>query len=188
MKGQPGSVNMVTDAGGNYMIVLLVAHEPAGQRDLTSPTVHDGIRNLLQQRRRISEHVRGQLVSVIPLSSQEQKPVAEDNFINKLYALVEEHLDEPLFGVDQLLSLLDMSRTSLHRKIKALSNMSTTELVRNYRLQRAASFLLDGKSSTDTAYMSGFSSPSYFTKCFREQFGVTPGEFLEKHKNSYPNS
>ncbi len=66
--------------------------------------------------------------------------------------------------------------------------MSTTELVRNYRLQRSASFLREGKSSTDTAYLSGFSSPSYFTKCFREQFGVTPGEFLERHKNSYPNS
>ncbi len=74
------------------------------------------IRNLLEQRRRISEHVRGQLDTAVPVPLQQEKPVAEDDFINKLYVLVEEHLDEPLFGVDQLLSLLDMSRTSLHRK------------------------------------------------------------------------
>lgn len=139
------------------------------------------IRNQLEQRRRITEFIRQQLSA--PVASLHDEPVnIADPFVDRLHELVEEHLDDPLFGVDQLLSSLDMSRTSLHRKIKALSGMSTTELVRNYRLQRATQFLRQGESSTSAGYMAGFGSPSYFTKCFREKYGLTPGEFIEQQK------
>ncbi len=61
--------------------------------------------------------------------------------------------------------------------------MSTSELIRNYRLKRAAIFLRQGHTSTDTAYLSGFGSPAYFTKCFREVYGMTPGEFIRQGQN-----
>jgi AraC-like DNA-binding protein len=94
---------------------------------------------------------------------------------------VEDHLDDSLFGVEELVRLLNISRTSLHRKIKALANLSTTELVRNYRLKKATQLLRQGHTSTETAYLCGFSSPAYFTKCFRELYQITPGEFIQQN-------
>jgi len=140
------------------------------------------IRNQLEQRRRITEYIQQQLSVTAVVALPAENVITTDPFINRLHQLVEEHLDDSLFGVDQLVNALEMSRTSLHRKIKSLSAMSTTELIRNYRLQRAAGFLRQGENSTSTGYLTGFGSPSYFTKCFREKYGVTPGEFIEQQK------
>ncbi len=108
--------------------------------------------------------------------------VPQNIFLTKLYEQIEEHLDDSLFGVDQLADTLFISRSSLHRKLKSTTGMSTTEVVRNYRLQRAAEFLQEGYSSTDVAYKSGFGSPAYFSKNFRELYGITPGDYIKKYK------
>ena len=73
-----------------------------------------------------------------------------------------------------------MSRSSLHRKLKSLTGLSTTEVVRNIRLSKAVEFLRQGFNSSDAAYRSGFGSPAYFTKCFREVYGLTPTDFVRQ--------
>ncbi len=78
----------------------------------------------------------------------------------------------------QLLDPLGLSRPTLYRKLKALTDMSPAEVVRLYRLRRAKHFLRQGISATDTAYKVGFQTPSHFTKSFRAQYGATPSEFV----------
>ncbi|RIV23868.1 response regulator [Fibrisoma montanum] len=135
------------------------------------------VRNLLEQSRRQRDWVRQQLIGAEPV--REHPPVA-DPFLTRLYALLEANLSNPRLSVDQLTDELAMSRTNLHRKVKALTGFSANEVVRHYRLKAATTLLRQGLNSAQTADRVGFESPSYFAKCFREVYGVTPAEFVRK--------
>lgn len=139
------------------------------------------VENLIQRQSILTEHINRELASPLPNTSVRQ-PDLEDEFILHLYELIEGHLDNPLFNVEELVELTGVSRTSLHRKVKALSGFSTSELIRNYKLKRAATLLLMGESSSVVANRTGFSSPAYFSKCFRELYNLTPGEFVRQNK------
>ncbi|HXB95312.1 MAG TPA: ATP-binding protein, partial [Puia sp.] len=112
-------------------------------------------------------------------------PPIPDIFLTGLYTQLETHLDDADFGVDQLVDLVHMSRSSLHRKMKSLTGLSTTEVIRNFRLSKAAEFLRQGFNSSDAAYKSGFGSPAYFTKCFREVYGLTPTDFIRHARQQH---
>ncbi len=141
------------------------------------------VHNLLESQQKLRERVRQEL-SVPGFPTIPQQAPVQDIFLTKLYELLEEHLDDSYFGVDQLLDLVNMSRSSLHRKLKSITSLSTTEVVRNFRLSKAADFLRQGFNSSDAAYKSGFGSPAYFTKCFREVYGLTPSDFIQKLRNN----
>jgi AraC-like DNA-binding protein len=83
----------------------------------------------------------------------------------------------PAHAIEHLIPELGLSRTSLFRKVKSLTDLSTNELIRNYRLKRAAQLLRQGQAVNQTAYQVGFDSPAYFSKCFRELYQLTPSEF-----------
>ena len=135
------------------------------------------IHNLIARQQKLREKIRVELsLPGIP----QQKEVVEDVFLVKLYARLDEHLDDSLFGVDQISGEMNMSRSSLHRKLKTITGLSTSEVVRNYRLKKATILLRSGHNSSDTAYMAGFGSPAYFTRCFREVYGMTPGEYIKQ--------
>jgi len=98
-------------------------------------------------------------------------------FIKKIEELIEKNLDIADFNVSALCRELNFSRSQLHRKTKTLSGVGPNKLIRNYRLQRAQEFLKSGKFHiAEVGYKTGFSSPSYFAKCFKEFFGVAPSE------------
>lgn len=137
------------------------------------------IRNLLDGRRRLREWVRQsltQLRDVAPNPASTQP----DPFLSTLYELLDNHLDDSTFDVDQLTRRIGMSRASLYRKIKAVADLPVNELIRNYRLKRATQYLRQGQSVSETAYLVGFESPSYFAKCFRDLYQLTPSEFAEE--------
>jgi signal transduction histidine kinase/DNA-binding response OmpR family regulator len=139
------------------------------------------IHNLLDRQQKLRDRIRGELN--LPADAQmNTEPAIQDIFLTRLYEVLDEHLDDELFGVDQLTGAINMSRSSLHRKLKALTGMSTTEVVRNYRLKKASLLLKEGHSSSDAAYRTGFGSPAYFTKSFREVYGVTPTEYVSSIK------
>ena len=71
-----------------------------------------------------------------------------------------------------------MSRSTLNRKLKSLLNTSTNDLIRQYRLQKAAHLISSGLDISAAAYQVGFSSPSYFSQCFKEQYTITPSDYL----------
>ncbi len=86
-------------------------------------------------------------------------------------------MSEEDFGVEELAKVVAMSRSQLHRKLAALTGQSPSEVLRNTRLLRAKE-LLQKKAATpsEVAYQVGFNSHTYFSKCFKEEFGMSPSE------------
>ena len=102
----------------------------------------------------------------------------EPELILQVRALVEQHLEDGEYGVEQLAQDLCMERTGLYKKLTALTNTTPVAFIRSIRLHRAAALLQEGKQSVnEIAERTGFSSPSYFTKCFKKEFGVLPSEY-----------
>ena len=98
-------------------------------------------------------------------------------FINKVLAYIGENISEPSLSVEKLANELNLSRSQLYRKIKTLTGQTVNELVRKIRLERAHQILQTGSAFVnEVCYKVGFSSPSYFTKCFKAHFGVLPTE------------
>ena len=94
--------------------------------------------------------------------------------------MIEEHIDNSEYNVEQLSTDMGMSRMNLYRKLQAITGQTPTEFIRTIRLKRAAQLLQDGKLNvSEVADRVGFSSSSYFTKCFKEQFGVLPTQYSE---------
>ena len=103
-----------------------------------------------------------------------------DPFLQQVFDLLETHLDNPTVGVEWLAVQLAMDRKTLYRKLQSKLRLSPNSLIRAYRLRRAGELLRAGKSVTETAYSVGFESVTYFGQCFREQYQVTPTEFVNQ--------
>ena len=133
------------------------------------------VKNLIEQRRKLQAYYRKTISGFAMPPGEEQS--LEAKFLGKVRAAVEDNLDDENFSVVELGKIVGMSRSQLHRKLTALTGFSPNEVIRNMRLEYARR-LLESKSGTVSkiAYRSGFSSPAYFVKCFREYFGQTPGE------------
>ena len=102
----------------------------------------------------------------------------EPELILQVRALVEQHLEDGEYGVEQLAQDLCMERTGLYKKLTALTHTTPVAFIRSIRLHHAAVLLQEGRLSVnEIAERTGFSSPSYFTKCFKKEFGVLPSEY-----------
>lgn len=102
----------------------------------------------------------------------------EPELILKVRTLIEQHLEDGEYGVEQLAQDLCMERTGLYKKLTALTDTTPVAFIRSIRLRRAAALLQEGMLTVnEIAERTGFSSPSYFTKCFKKEFGVLPSEY-----------
>jgi DNA-binding response OmpR family regulator len=107
----------------------------------------------------------------------------EDAFMIKLRDFIEKNMSDSELGVENIGAELGLSRVQLYRKVKALTGQSPVELLRSARLHRARRLLQgSGKSISEIAYEVGFSAPSYFTKCFKEEFGVNPSDLTSQDR------
>ncbi len=134
------------------------------------------VRNLIDQRKRLREHYRESAHTVFP--EKITTTSLDRKFLEQVLELLEKEYTNADFGVPQMQQALAMSKTQLHRKLKALTNESPGELLRNFRLKRAAQ-LLSQKADTVTqiAYRVGFNNLSYFAKCFKALYGVSPSSY-----------
>jgi len=145
-------------------------------------------RSLIKNRRLIRNIWNGSTSTPAAAEKKEEtdkKAKALTSVDNEFYARflkkVEEKMGNPDMNVDQLASELGLGRSQFYRKIKALTNYSPVELLRRLRLQRAKEELARSeKSVSEIAYEVGFSTPAYFTKCFRDSYGKTPSEYREQ--------
>lgn len=133
------------------------------------------VQNLLRQREEIKKmYATSPFVSA---SSASISP-ADADFLERLKAAVMRNIGNSDFNVDLLAAEMNMSRTSLNRKVRGTLDQSPNNYIRIERLKAAAEMLKSGdKKVNEVCYNVGFSSPSYFTKCFYEQFGILPKEF-----------
>ena len=145
------------------------------------------VRNLLQRQELLQARLRNELIA----NGSSAEPVApvSDPLLQRFYELIEARLDDTTLTVDQVAEQLHLSRSSVHRRVKALTGLSVTELIRSYRLRRATQWLAQGSTSSQTAYAVGFDSPAYFSKVFKEQYGVTPLDYARQqaHHSSQEN-
>ncbi len=104
----------------------------------------------------------------------------ENHFADKIRQIILDHLDDGHFGVGELASEIGLSKSQAFRKVKSLSGKSITEFINETRLQEAAKLIVaTNLNASEISYKVGFSSPSYFNKCFSKYYGVTPGEYKE---------
>lgn len=108
----------------------------------------------------------------------EDQPVMTDEWLQKAIAVVEQHIADDGYSVEQLSSDMCMSRMTFYRKIQSATGQKPTEFIRTIRLRRAAELLRQGRHTvTEVSYDTGFSSVSYFSRCFRTMYGVPPTQF-----------
>jgi AraC-like DNA-binding protein len=99
----------------------------------------------------------------------------DEKFLQKVLALVEEHMEDENFSIEDFSREAGYSRMEFYRKIKALAGQTPSQFVRTIRLKRAAQMLFKKSDKvSQIAYRVGFEGLAYFNKCFKEQFGVTP--------------
>lgn len=114
---------------------------------------------------------------------------ADEQLMSQLIAKVRENLADANYNVEALAAAMNMSRSSLHRKIKALTDLSSLDFIRIIRLKHAAELLQEGELRiNEICDRVGFQSPSYFAKVFQKQFGVTPTEFAQQSKQRMADS
>ncbi|NDW10968.1 substrate-binding domain-containing protein [Dysgonomonas sp. 520] len=136
------------------------------------------VRKLIENRQKMIEAFGNSLINE---TKKESLGEMEQNFINDFQAYVEEYISNPELSVDELADHLKLSRSQLYRKIKSLTNYSPNELIRIVRLRYAKQLLNSKvKSISEVAYETGFSSPSYFAKCFKDIYGESPTEYIEQ--------
>jgi AraC-like DNA-binding protein len=111
-------------------------------------------------------------------STPQSLPVADQEFLDKAMAAVSDHMTDSDYSVDALAGDLCMSRANLHRKMRTITGQTPTDFIRNKRLERAAQMLrTTSYSVNEIADLVGFSYASYFTKCFKEKYGVMPKDY-----------
>ena len=134
---------------------------------------------LLQERQKLRERLLEKLRdNKLLLSEPEKVESIDDAFLRKFAEQIEAVYADPEYNVEKLSETLGLSRGHLHRKIKELTGTAPVEFLRTYRLNKATQLLRQNAYTvSEVAYRTGFSSPAYFSKCFKAVYGVTPTEY-----------
>ncbi|WP_461087621.1 hybrid sensor histidine kinase/response regulator transcription factor [Spirosoma gilvum] len=141
--------------------------------------------NLIQTRRLLQRHYRQRALGSTPLenvpvttsANQPDEPL-EDAFLRKLRATLEANADNAQLSVDDICQTMGMSRTTLHKKLTALTGLSINRYLRTLRLRKAQTLLADSSLSiSEVAYGVGFDDPKYFSRVFSDEFGISPGNY-----------
>ena len=140
------------------------------------------IKNLLKRSEQLKLYFRDRF----DLRTPEQTIADLDKeFVSKVTKVVLAHLQDPEFDVELFCSEMAMSRASLFRKLKSTTGCSASSFTRNIRIKRAAELLgQHAYSIGEVAAQVGFSDPNYFTRCFKEIYGITPSEFIQTSPSS----
>ena len=132
------------------------------------------VKKLLEQRNNIREHYKDNL----DFEMDEQINQMDKKFLNKLISFIDNKVEGDDFTVTELSKKIGMSRVHLYRKIKKLTDMSVSEFIISVKLKRSLTLLRNsGKTIAEIAYEVGFSNPSYYSKCFKNQFKLLPSEY-----------
>ncbi len=141
------------------------------------------VNNLLESRKKLAASFAG--------SPEQKQAVFTDSlnkldkeFLDKVTAIVEENLDSEQVNIAFIAERMNMSHSTLYRKIKALTDMSANELVRKIKIQNAERLLITGKYTiSEISFLVGINSATYFRQCFKDVFGLSPSDYLKNIKD-----
>lgn len=134
------------------------------------------IENLLRQRQLLKNLYQGTKEAEKEISEAHLED-RDKQFLKQLQAIIQKNLSDSEFGVEDMGQQIGLSRVQLYRKVKAMTGSSVVDLLRKARLAKARRLLeTRSMSVSEVAYEVGFSAPSYFTKCFKDEYGMLPGD------------
>jgi AraC-like DNA-binding protein len=144
------------------------------------------VNSVISNRERLRQSFSKKLPFELPASGTTSM---DELFLKKIYQIIEKNISNPDFDIEQFSDEIGMSRASLYRKIKSLTNYSPNEFIKSYRLQVALKYLRETDLPiSEISYKTGFNNPAYFTNCFKKAHKVSPSEYLQtwayptKHK------
>lgn len=137
------------------------------------------IDHLIVRKKELSDYFRNEIM-LQPLEGDKHENV-DEKFVRRVIQIIEANISNPDFSVETLSDEIAMSSTHLYRKLKSITKLSANEIIKKYRLKKA-SILLKNKEGniSQIMYDVGFSNLSYFSKCFKTEFGVSPKDFQQK--------
>lgn len=131
---------------------------------------------LIEQREKLRKKFSNDPKMLRPAISNSEKDKA---FADKLQAIMDRHLDNPEFTIDEFASIMGLGRTVFYRKVRGVTGYSPNEYIRIVRMKKAAELLLENRYTVaEVSYKVGINDPFYFSKCFKQQFGVAPSVYL----------
>jgi DNA-binding response OmpR family regulator len=146
-------------------------------KPFNGPELRARANNLIRQRQKLRARFGKDLL--IPMKDIAVTS-ADERFLHKAVDHITQNLGEAGLDLASLCEHMGLSRSQLHRKLKAIVNMSATEFIRSIRLRRAAELLKKRYGNVaEIAFEVGFNNPAYFSECFRKQFGVLPSEYKQ---------
>jgi len=132
------------------------------------------IKNLIEIRKKLQEKFSSEDFAI-----PKELSSIDERFLNKVLKVINEHISEEDFSIELLSKESAMSKEQIYKKLKALTGKSPSLFLRSIRLVRAKKMIKENKSTiSEISYLVGFSSPAYFTKCFKEEFGNSPSDLL----------
>ncbi len=106
----------------------------------------------------------------------------DDNFLKEMIRIISEHIDDSEFSASVLHEQSHWSEKQIYRKLKQLTGKTVSEFIRDVRMDKAAAYLIQGKLTIkEVMFKVGYTSQSYFTKCFKERFGILPSEYADSN-------
>lgn len=164
-------------------------YESGADSYLTKPfsakLLHSRVHNLLESRKKLALLITNRTKELKPEQVQETMQLSrlDEEFLNRFTAIVEENIDTPQLDMPFMIGKMNMSHSTLYRKIKGLTGISGNEFIRKIRLKNSLRLLMEeGLNISEAAYASGFNDLGYFRNCFKEEYGMAPSEYIKQKK------
>lgn len=160
------------------------AYESGANGFLTKPfslsVLHAKINNLLKDKERANCDFKKQLVFEV---KELNYTGLDEKFLSQAVECVNKNLEDPEFDQEQFAVTMNVSKSTLYRKLKSLTGLNTTGFIRNIRIKAACRIMEEKKNLriSDLAYAVGYNDPKYFAVCFKKEFGMQPSEYMEKY-------
>ena len=164
-------------------------YESGADSYLTKPfsakLLHSRVHNLLESRKKLASLITNRTKGLKAEQSQEAIKLSrlDEEFLNRFTAIVEENIDMDKLDMSFMMDKMNMSHSTLYRKIKGLTGISCNEFIRKIRLKNSLRLLMEESLNiSEAAYASGFNDLGYFRTCFKEEYGMVPSEYIKQQK------
>lgn len=197
MDGEELCTKIKHNPGTNHIPVIILTSqndEASVQRCLdcgadrffTKPISMDLLRSAIANAISNSDTIRSKYSNEVDYKYDELKVNSSKSLVERVIEAIKTNIDKPEFGVEDLSREIGMSRVHMNRKLKEAIGQSPSGLIRSIRLKQAAYLLINDKVNiSEVAYRVGFSTHSYFSSSFRDYFGMTPKEFVDKYQDCH---
>jgi len=197
MDGEELCTKIKHNPGTNHIPVIILTSqndEASVQRCLdcgadrffTKPISMDLLKSAIANAISNSDTIRNKFSNEVDYKYDELKVSSAKPLVERVIEAIKTNIDKPEFGVEDLSREIGMSRVHMNRKLKEAIGQSPSNLIRSIRLKQAAYLLINDKVNiSEVAYRVGFSTHSYFSSSFRDYYGMTPKEFVDKYQDCH---